>query len=699
MDDIEDDSNTFMSVSVLDNNETQDPLSPLPSTSTADYASADESSRQLRLLLLDGTYFKYLSGESSGNKITALCMKCPEDMMTKVKGYTNCTSNFLSHLKRKHGQQCIEEYKTYVKKKRINEKDKPENIAKTKVSKNKSDKNKPTQDQFDDNILKYFIHSMIPLRAIEDPYFLKIFTDLEISEMHITLMSRRTLGRRIADYYEKQVTTIKSELSKVEYVCTALDIWSSKKRSFIGVTVHWIKDDLRRASVALACQRFKGVHSYDRLSEIIQEINADFNLNSNKIVASVTDNGSNFVKAFQTFGVKLSNVELIDTDKQFQGSQSTEDSSESDDEETTPLNPEDMHLLPVHLRCCAHTLSLCATTDANKVLSAQNTTLSDMHAAIMKKCNVLWKAAARPKSAEIIQDVLQHTLSRPGETRWNSLFDSLKQIQSIKEKSLLLHRSLNIKNVIKENEFEYIKEYLICAAPVAEALDIMQSETNTYYGIVMPCLLALRKKLLKIERRNNFAYCKPLIEAYRQGVENRFKKFFDVTTPEAENAAIAGLSYPRFKNKWLTCLEPSDRTKILKIFKTCISKQINENETATVGTRQANQENIFFNFDADSSDSDTSMTETNSSAAPMTKAELLMLHFFAEESQDLQLLDRYPEIKAVFIRFNTPLPSSASVERLFSFATMTNLPKSHKLSDSMFEKRVVLKCNLNYYNK
>lgn len=147
-----------------------------------------------------------------------------------------------------------------------------------------------------------------------------------------------------------------------------------------------------------------------------------------------------------------------------------------------------------------------------------------MHAAVMKKCNALWKAASRPKSAEIIQDVLQHTLSRPGETRWNSLFDSMKQIQSIKEKSLLLHRSLNIKNVNKENEFEYIKEYIICAAPMAEALDIMQSEKNTYYGIVLPCLIDLRKKLKKIKRKNNFDYCQPLIKAYRQGIENRFKK-------------------------------------------------------------------------------------------------------------------------------------------------------------------------------
>lgn len=80
--------------------------------------------------------------------------------------------------------KCIEEYKSYAKRKR--EKEKSENIAKTKLSKiKKSDKNKPTQHQFDENILKYFIHSMIPLRAIEDPYFLKIFKNLEISEMDI----------------------------------------------------------------------------------------------------------------------------------------------------------------------------------------------------------------------------------------------------------------------------------------------------------------------------------------------------------------------------------------------------------------------------------------------------------------------------------------------------------------------------------
>ncbi|UYV64896.1 K02A2.6-like, partial [Cordylochernes scorpioides] len=268
--------------------------SPVPPTDTAECSSS-----QARLYLLDGTYFKSLLEEFTGNKITALCMKCPRDVLTKIKGYHNCTSNFLSYLKRKHGQECIEEYKRYVKKK------------KSEVKTEKSNENKITQEQFDENILKYFIHSMIPLRAVEDPYFSKIFTDLEISEMGLTLMSRRSLGR-IENHYETQVAKIKSKLKEASYVCTEIDIWSSKKRSFIGVTAHWITNDLRRVSVALACQRFKGVHSYNRLSDIIQEINDHFDLNRNKIVASVTDNGSNFVKAFKMFDVKLTNINIVD---------------------------------------------------------------------------------------------------------------------------------------------------------------------------------------------------------------------------------------------------------------------------------------------------------------------------------------------------------------------------------------------------
>lgn len=57
------------------------------------------------------------------------------------------------------------------------------------------------------------------------------------------------------------------------------------------------------------------------------------------------------------------------------------------------------------------------------------------------------------------------------------------------------------------------------------------------------------------------------------------------------------------------------------------------------------------------------------------------------------MLEDYPIIKQIFVGLNTSLASSAPVERLFSFATYINTPRRHALSDTLFEKIVVLKGN------
>jgi len=73
-----------------------------------------------------------------------------------------------------------------------------------------------------------------------------------------------------------------------------------------------------------------------------------------------------------------------------------------------------------------------------------------------------------------------------------------------------------------------------------------------------------------------------------------------------------------------------------------------------------------------------------------------VLKYFEDPRQRLESLNSHPIVKNIFLRYNTPVASSAPVERLFSFATMTILPKSNSLSDDLFEYKVVLKSNLNY---
>jgi len=65
------------------------------------------------------------------------------------------------------------------------------------------------------------------------------------------------------------------------------------------MSVHWFNYEiLLRESEFLAFRKIKGRHIYDVITKLICEVFCEYEI-TNKVTRVVTDNGSNFVKAFR----------------------------------------------------------------------------------------------------------------------------------------------------------------------------------------------------------------------------------------------------------------------------------------------------------------------------------------------------------------------------------------------------------------
>lgn len=57
---------------------------------------------------------------------------------------------------------------------------------------------------------------------------------------YLQIMSHNTMRDRIDRMYSNEIKILCGKLSKVPYVCATADVWSTKHKRFLGMTVHWI---------------------------------------------------------------------------------------------------------------------------------------------------------------------------------------------------------------------------------------------------------------------------------------------------------------------------------------------------------------------------------------------------------------------------------------------------------------------------
>lgn len=213
--------------------------------------------------------------------------------------------------------------------------------------------------------------------------------------------------------YNKSKADLILELDKADYVSTTADCWTSRRRSFLGMTVHWMGQDLDRRSACLGVRRVYGSHTYNVVGKAISNIHTEFKISS-KVNCTITDNGSNFLKAFDMFKRPSSPEENPAAD---------EDVSHDEDEEEDDFvfigigdilncGPEEVDLgdadhdlslevedhihLPPHMRCTCHSLNLVATTDVKNIDSVR---FQKLKSSVDAKLTAIWNKQSRSSLA------------------------------------------------------------------------------------------------------------------------------------------------------------------------------------------------------------------------------------------------------------------------------------------------------------
>lgn len=266
-------------------------------------------------------------------------------------------------------------------------------------------------------------------------------------------------------------------------------------------------------------------------------------------------------------------------------------------------------------------------------------------------------------------------------TRWNSFYDAIKKIIHCREKVTECFDELKICR-LKPIEWKFLEEYVQVMMPLTTALDKLQGEKSCYLGYVAPTIIALKHILMS---KSNLVYCKPLSICIIKSIEKRYHFLFNLNDQKSKPYILSSVSHPKFKLNWV----PTQYSETCKNIFLSECHEINSNMNIEVEllTSDHDSGDEFYNSLISSSQS------TNSSSGSENLASVQGLSFLnsKKNGRDLKILDNYPIIKQIFFKYNTTLPSSAPVERMFSSGSQILIPRRNRLSDHIFNMLICLK--------
>ncbi|XP_011880756.1 PREDICTED: zinc finger BED domain-containing protein 4-like [Vollenhovia emeryi] len=259
----------------------------------------------------------------------------------------------------------------------------------------------------------------LPFRTVENEgfqYLLKTTTPL------YKIPGRKSITNLMEDKYELLSMVAKLKLSTTDAVTLTTDVWTDtlNTRSYLGVTAHFVSED-KLESVTIGVTLLEERHTAEYLGEWLLQICTEWRITKEQVVAVVTDNGANILKAItDSFGKHK------------------------------------------HLSCFAHTLNLVASK------------LIDEESTVRVTCDKVKALVTFFKQSVVAADELrkytEKRLIQSVPTRWNSTYFMLDRFIELSENvGAVLLKFPQSPSMLLASELQFAKETVQVLKPVEAA--------------------------------------------------------------------------------------------------------------------------------------------------------------------------------------------------------------------------------------
>ncbi|XP_015782300.1 zinc finger BED domain-containing protein 1-like [Tetranychus urticae] len=406
----------------------------------------------------------------------AICNECN----SKVKTSGN-TSNVLHHLQTHHS--CT--YSKHFKSGNLNQT--PVNTAFNQII---SIKGGDLKESIDEKLVWWIVDDLRPFNLVSSDGFKQYCKALN---KNYQPLGRKAVTEKMVKMFENKKQLVIQHMKVLNFFAITTDLWSDtfNSRSYIGITIHFI-DRHKQFNICLAVQEFKEAHTSVNIIDTINLVLTEFEIDSEKIVATVTDSAANMVAAMRNF----------------------------------PGH---------HIGCTAHKINLCvndAIEDDNELVNLIRSVRSIV--TYFKQSNKATSILNQEQEKDGIKPLKLH---QDVPTRWNSTYLMVSRMIELRHFfSAALRKNDREEMDLSYSEIEKLKEIEKCLQPFYQ----MTIEQHVTISKIIPLVTMIYNKMELVTVTSDIG----------KNLKSNLSKNFDRRFGEIEKdllLAFATLLDPRFK--------------------------------------------------------------------------------------------------------------------------------------------------------